>query len=268
MFSKLFNKISNRIRTIINLVLSPQTRDPNTSNYEDSKFLEEYKKAPLLHPFVVFPALHKALGDVRNKKILDLGCGSGYFSHSLVQRGANVVGVDISEKWIDICKKEYANVKNLEFFIADGFDLRQFADETFDFVIMNMVFINISALDKVKKIFQEVSRVLKKSGQLIFTDLHPLALMIEQTLCESQTYLPGFSYFKDGSEFKSKVKLVDGSEIEFKDIHWTLETYTRCLSNSKMCLSRIIEPQPIEEAPSFLKNYKIPEHIIFVCNKH
>ena len=240
----------------------------DVSNYKDPEFLEKYKKAPLLHPFVVFPALHKTLGDVKNKKILDLGCGSGDFSHSLVERGANVLGVDVSEKWIDICKKEYTNVKNLEFFVADGSNLKQLADNSFDFVVMNMVLLNVPEIDKVKKIFQEVSRVLKKSGQLIFTDLHPLALMIEQTLCESQTYLPGFSYFKDGSKFKSKVKLTDGSEIEFGDIHWTLETYTHCLSNSKMCISRIIEPQPIKEAPSFLKDYKIPEHIIFVCDKH
>jgi len=240
----------------------------DVSNYKDSEFLEKYKKAPLLHPFVVFPALHKALGDVKNKKVLDLGCGSGDFSHSLVERGANVIGVDVSEKWIDICKKEYANVKNLKFFVADGSNLKQLADNSFDFVVMNMVLLNVPTLDKVKKIFQEVSRVLKKSGQLIFTDLHPLGLMVEQTLCESQTYLPGFSYFKDGSKFKSKVKLTDGSEIEFGDIHWTLETYTRCLSDSKMCISRIIEPQPIKEAPSFLKDYKIPEHIIFVCDKH
>jgi len=240
----------------------------NTSNYKDSEFIEKYKKAPLVHPFVVFPALYEALGDINNKRILDLGCGSGDFSYSLIERGANVVGIDPSEKWIDICEKEYASVKNLEFFVAEGSNLSQFSDNSFDFVVMNMVLLNIPVLDKVEKIFQEASRVLKKFGQLIFTDLHPLAVMIDQTLCASRTYLPGFSYFKDGSKFKSKVKLTDGSEIEFGDIHWTLETYTRCLTDSKMCISRIIEPQPIKDAPSFFKDYKIPEHIIFVCDKH
>ncbi len=237
------------------------------SNYKDSEFLKKYTKAPLLHPFVVFPALLNALGNVKNKKILDLGCGSGDFSQLLAERGANVVGVDASEKWIDLCKKEHANVKNLNFFVADGSDLKQLEDNTFDFVVMNMVLLNVPTINKVKKIFKEVSRVLKKSGQLIFTDLNPLGLMIEKTLCESKTYLPEFSYFKDGSKFKPKVKLTDGSEIEFVNIHWTLETYTRCLSNAKMYIYRIIEPQPIKEVPSFLKDYKIPEHIIFVCNK-
>lgn len=237
------------------------------ANYNDNEFIEKYKKMPLLHPFVVFPAIHKALGDIKNKKILDLGCGSGSFSYALVERGAHVIGVDLSEKWIEICKKEYPHEKNITFICADGTNLTQFANDSFDFVVMNMVLINIPTLDKVNKIFQEVSRVLKKSGQLVFTDLHPLALMIEDTLCESITYLHGFSYFKDGSKFTSKVKLADYSVIEFKDIHWTIETYTRCLYDAKMCISRIIEPKPIKGAPFFLKDYKIPEHIIFVCNK-
>ena len=102
---------------------------------------------------------------------------------------------------------------------------------------------------------------------MIFTDLNPLALMIEKTLCESQTYLPGFSYFKDGSKFKSKVKLSDKSEIEFTDVHWTLKTYTCCLSDARMHIFKIVEPQPIKTSPDIFKDYKIPEYIIFVCKK-
>ena len=235
------------------------------SDYKDPEFLEKYKKAPLLHPFVVFPALLGALGDVKGKNILDLGCGSGDFSQLLAEKEANVVGVDVSEKWIDHCKKEYAG--NIKFFIADGSDLKQLKDETFSFVVMNMVLLNVPTIGKVRQIFKEVSRVLNESGKLIFTDLHPLALMNEDTSCEFQTYLPGFSYFRDGSKFKSRVKLTDGSEIEFVDIHWTLETYTDCLSDAGMHIQKIIEPQPVKEAPSFLKDYKMPEHIIFVCGK-
>ncbi|MBU4266715.1 MAG: class I SAM-dependent methyltransferase [Candidatus Altiarchaeales archaeon] len=237
------------------------------SDYKNPEFLERYKKTPLLHPFVVFPSLLDIFGDVENKKILDLGCGSGDFAQLLAERGADVVGVDISEKWIEICKKEHANAQNLNFFVADGSNLEQLADESFDFVVMNMVLLNVPTKEKVQQIFKEVSRVLKKSGELVFTDLNPLGLMIEKTTAETQTYLPGFSYFKDGSKFKSKVLLTDGSEIEFVDLHWTLETYTCCLSDAEMYLYRIIEPQPVKEAPAVLKDYGIPEHIILVCRK-
>jgi len=132
---------------------------------------------------------------------------------------------------------------------------------------MNMVLLNVPTKEKVQQIFKEVSRVLKKSGELVFTDLNPIGLMIEKTTAETQTYLPGFSYFKDGSKFKSRVLLTDGSEIEFVDLHWTLETYTCCLSDAEMYLYRIIEPQPVKEAPAVLKDYGIPEHIILVCRK-
>lgn len=237
------------------------------SNYTDQRFLNQYKKTPLLHNFVVFPALLKVIGKVKHKKILDLGCGFGDLSILMAKKGANVVGIDISEKWIDMCKSKYIHIKNLDFIVADGSDLQQFKNETFDFVIMNMVLLNVPTIDKVKMIFKEISRILKKSGQLIFSDLHPLALMINKTKCETQTYLPNFSYFKNGSRFKSKVKLTDGSEVDFVDVHWTLETYTLCLSDAQMYTSKIIEPQPIKNAPPHLHNYKVPEHIIFTCKK-
>ena len=174
------------------------------SVYKDPEFLEKYKKTPLLHPFVVFPALLDALGDVKDKKIMDLGCGAGDLSCAMAKRGAHTTGIDISAKWIDICKREYGHEADLDFFVEDGATLGQFLDNSFDYVVINMVLLNVPTIGKVSQIFSEVSRILKDDGQLLFSDLHPLALMIAKTRCESQTHLPGFSYFKDGSEYKSK----------------------------------------------------------------
>src|SRR5581483_5075426 len=41
--------------------------------------------------------VEKALGDVRGKKILDLGCGTGRQTLKLAERGAIITGVDQSE---------------------------------------------------------------------------------------------------------------------------------------------------------------------------
>lgn len=44
--------------------------------------------------------------NIQNPKILDLCCGAGYESMRLKNLGANVVGVDLSEKSIEIAKKQ------------------------------------------------------------------------------------------------------------------------------------------------------------------
>ena len=49
-------------------------------------------------------------------RILDLGCGVGYDSKTLVEFGAKPVGVDLSEKSIEIAKQ---NVQNCKFFVGD-----------------------------------------------------------------------------------------------------------------------------------------------------
>ena len=49
-------------------------------------------------------------------KILDVGCGLGYDSYLLSELGASVIGVDFSEKSIEIARQ---NVQNCDFFVSD-----------------------------------------------------------------------------------------------------------------------------------------------------
>src|SRR5688500_4981274 len=51
------------------------------------------------------PALLEACGEVRERRVLDLGCGQGYFSRELARRGARVVGIDLSDQLIQIARE-------------------------------------------------------------------------------------------------------------------------------------------------------------------
>lgn len=62
------------------------------SNYMDNDFLKQYNKVSAIHKFIIFPALFKMLKDVKDKKILDLGCGPGNLAYALAKKGANVIG--------------------------------------------------------------------------------------------------------------------------------------------------------------------------------
>ena len=107
-----------------------------------------------------------ALGQIENKKGLDLGGGSGTYSHFLTLMGADMSVQDLSESDMKVgisqCKKIGINV---DYKIGDAQSLK-FDDSTFDFVISNDFFEHISSKQKVN-VIREVARVLKPGGRFV-----------------------------------------------------------------------------------------------------
>ena len=59
--------------------------------------------------YVERPATLSLLPDVKGKRILDAGCGPGSYSEWLVNHGAEVIGVDVSPKMIEMAKRRLRN---------------------------------------------------------------------------------------------------------------------------------------------------------------
>ena len=70
--------------------------------------------------------------DLKGMRILDAGCGTGTLSRMLDERGAEVVGVDISDKLIDVAKNRSAANKNIEYFAGD---MTEQSFGNFDYII-------------------------------------------------------------------------------------------------------------------------------------
>ena len=45
----------------------------------------------------------------KSKKVLDFGCGTGFFAYKAAKKGANILGVDFSKEAINIAQKKYSN---------------------------------------------------------------------------------------------------------------------------------------------------------------
>jgi len=96
------------------------------------------------------------------KKVLDLGCGTGYGSFLIYQNHNEVVGIDISQKAINYAKKKY---KGPTYLICSAENL-PFNNEVFDAVI---AFEIIEHVSDPQKVINEIKRVLKNDGQLFIS---------------------------------------------------------------------------------------------------
>jgi len=105
--------------------------------------------------------IEEFVGPVAGKKIADLGCGGGLLAIPLLDRGANVTGVDISAESIAVAR-EVAGRRG-KFIVGDICHLPLPAD-SFDLVLLMDVMEHIESADRV---MQEASRILSSGGKLI-----------------------------------------------------------------------------------------------------
>jgi 2-polyprenyl-3-methyl-5-hydroxy-6-metoxy-1,4-benzoquinol methylase len=107
------------------------------------------------------------LGDVKNKRILDVGCGLGALSFYLAKKGANVTGIDLSKTSIDACKNE-AKLKGMTInFRVMNAQIPDFEDKSFDMIVGSRV---IHHLPNLELFFKECKRLLKKNGYIVFIE--------------------------------------------------------------------------------------------------
>lgn len=97
-----------------------------------------------------------------NKKILDIGTGSGAISLALSKnlKDSKIIGVDISKNAIDLANenKIKLNINNVEFKESDIFSN---IDEKFDIIVSNPPYINKEDFEKLdKKLYYEPQNAL------------------------------------------------------------------------------------------------------------
>jgi ubiquinone/menaquinone biosynthesis C-methylase UbiE len=107
--------------------------------------------------------------DLKNKLILDIGCGHGWslnLFHSWGAQPKNLYGIDILDERINIAKNHHP----LYNFNCVNAEKLSFDDNFFDIIHISTVFSSILDNNLKKKIAQEIQRILKPSGTIIWYD--------------------------------------------------------------------------------------------------
>lgn len=99
-------------------------------------------------------------------KVLDVGCGPGFFTFILDSLGMEVTAVDYSEKMIEEAKKLFGSAGKVDFLQADAQNL-PFESNKFDAVVSRNLVWN---LENPERAYREWLRVLKPAGSLFIFD--------------------------------------------------------------------------------------------------
>jgi SAM-dependent methyltransferase len=206
------------------------------------------------------------LGDVRGKRVLEVGCGAAQCSRWLLAQGAEPVGFDLSAGQLGhALRLDAAEGVTLPLVQADAQHL-PFADATFDLACSAygaVPFVADSAA-----VMREVARVLRPGGRWVFAVTHPIRWSLPDDPGEGGLVVVN-SYF----DRRPYIELDDHGMVSYAEHHRTLGDRVHEITEAPLHLTALIEP----EWPKTLtttwgawsphRGRLIPGTAIFICEK-
>lgn len=191
-----------------------------TEDQENSEYVEGNKKI-VMNRFKHF----------NGEKVLDLGCGYGFFTDYFRTICANAVGIDGSEKMIEIAKERYPMA---DFSVMDITKPLDFENGLFDMVFSNQVFMDVENIDFV---FSECGRLLKIGGILYYSIVHPAFYDCHWLKDEN-----GYRYAKAIEKYIEPYQFKNEFWGETNHFHRPLSYYLNIAAKNGFMLKEVIEP--------------------------
>jgi len=154
----------------------------------------------------------KFMGNLQNKPIIDIGCGTGRLSIVLAKNGAKVTGIDISQEMIKIAKKRYEENKNINFARRD---IEEFPSEFFKGAVSMRV---VWHLENPLKLLKEINRILKPNSYFVIDFPNKLGHwnLVSKIIRRKHT-VPTFFYSE--KEIRNILSRSGFKVLEFKSLH-------------------------------------------------
>ena len=182
------------------------------------------------------PAMLAALPDVEGRRILEAGCGAGWYTEQLLARGARVTAVDASAALVEHTRRRLATLgaearARGEVRVADLRERLDFAaDGSFDGIVSALV---MHYLRDWSTAMAEFRRVLAPGGWLLFSTHHPAA--------DAARLPEGASYFDVVQEEDEWARV---GTVRF--YRRSLTAIGDALAGAGFGIERIVEPRPTD----------------------
>ncbi len=213
-------------------------------------------------------AMLTAIGACAGLDVLDAGCGEGYMTRLLAERGARqVTGADKSPALIAAARAASAGQPAASFREADLAAL-PFTGASFDLAVVNHV---LNDLPDITTPVGELARVLRPGGRLVILMLHPCFYGHRAERQEIRRTLPVADYF--ASRVIEQRFEVDGIVSPDPTVTWVrpLEAYTEAITGTGLCITGLAEPHPTDaqlaESQWWRENFPRPLFLLITARK-
>ncbi len=215
------------------------------------KELLEQGKGTYQHD-IMLPHLSRLLALKKGERVLDLGCGPGFFAREFAHQGAEVLGTDISPELIRIANsyREKQQTKGLSFGVASADKLPMVKNGTMDTVTIILAIQNIKNMAGV---FAEAARALKPHGRMILVLNHP-AFRVPKASDWGWDEEKGIQYRRIDaylSEAKVGIQMHPGENPEEMTVsfHRSLQLYFKTLHKAGLAVTRLEEWESNRQGP-------------------
>jgi SAM-dependent methyltransferase len=237
--------------------------------YDNEEFFAGYSRLPRsvegLDGAPEWPALRAMLPDVRGRRVLDLGCGFGWFCRWARGEGAaRVEGIDVSEKMLARARASTADAA----IVYSRADMERLAlpVASFDLAYSSLALHYVVDLEWL---LSEVHQSLIPGGSLVFSVEHPMltapAVQGWSANAAGRKTWPVDGYLDEGA--RSTDWLTKGVIKQ----HRTMATYLNMLLRLGFTLSHVEEwgpsPKQIAALPSLATEHQRPPFLLVAARR-
>ncbi|MFJ8814986.1 class I SAM-dependent methyltransferase [Amycolatopsis thermoflava] len=178
----------------------------------------------------------RLLGDVRGRRVAEIGCGQAACSRWLATAGAHPVGLDLSAGMLRHARAGAARTGIEVPLVQATAERLPLADGSVD--VACSAFGALPFVASIETVFAEVRRVLRPGGPWVFAVTHPIRWIFPDDpgpagLTASQPYFDRTPYVE-----------VDGDgKATYVEYHRTVGDYVRALAATGFALEDLIEPE-------------------------
>ncbi len=237
--------------------------------YDNETFFEGYSQLPRsIHGLDGAPewaALQALLPDLRGRRVLDLGCGFGWFCRWARAHGAaSVLGIDVSERMLARARTETRDP--VISYVRTDLERLDLPAGSFDLAYSSLA---LHYIENLASLMARVHAALVPGGKLIFSVEHPIFTAPANpgwsADASGRKTWPVDSYLSEGP--RSTDWLAEGVIKQ----HRTLATYVNMLLQCGFAISHIDEWAPTEDQiasqPAWADERQRPPFLLVACHR-
>jgi ubiquinone/menaquinone biosynthesis C-methylase UbiE len=173
------------------------------------------------------PAVLDLMGEVRGRRVLDVGCGPGLYAEQLRDRGALVTAFDASPEMVRLARARVGPGVEIRVWDLEE-PLSWLPDASHDLAVMALV---IHHIDNRAQALSEIHRVLRPGGRLILSTTHPTGDWL----------LKGGGYF-------DREQIEETWQEDWHLRYWKqpLEAWCAEFTDAGFLIERLVEPRPAD----------------------